>query len=165
MLPLARLARPGFFKRPDAVIAVGAERVEEARRAARELEKRGLRVKLIACRVRERDFPLFLSRLEELFGGVATYEYRKYGVSELPTVVYGGRKYTGEAAARLIRELAGGALPAKPRKSVAPTTQKTAAARGGCPRCPLNSGGVCILLKRPAPGSCPVRLRASSLKG
>jgi hypothetical protein len=34
------------------------------------------------------DFPYYLNMLEELYGGVATAEYRKYGIQSLPAVVY-----------------------------------------------------------------------------
>jgi len=34
------------------------------------------------------DFPYYLNTLEELYGGIATAEYRKYGIQSLPAVVY-----------------------------------------------------------------------------
>jgi len=38
-----------------------------------------------------RDFPWYLEYLEELFGGIATAEYRRYGIRSLPAVVYKGK--------------------------------------------------------------------------
>lgn len=37
------------------------------------------------------DFPYYLNTLEELYGGIATAEYRKYGIQSLPAVVYNDR--------------------------------------------------------------------------
>ncbi|MEM0042865.1 MAG: thioredoxin family protein [Thermofilaceae archaeon] len=37
---------------------------------------------------RSEDFPAYLSQLEELFGGVATAEFRKYRIESLPAIVY-----------------------------------------------------------------------------
>ena len=37
------------------------------------------------------DFPAYLEYLEELFGGIATAEYRRFGIKALPAVVYRGK--------------------------------------------------------------------------
>ncbi|MCX8180776.1 MAG: thioredoxin family protein [Thermofilaceae archaeon] len=37
------------------------------------------------------DFPYYIQQLEELFGGIATAEYRKYGIQSLPAIVYNDR--------------------------------------------------------------------------
>ncbi|RLE98973.1 MAG: hypothetical protein DRJ57_03055 [Thermoprotei archaeon] len=42
-------------------------------------------------RARPEDFPWYLEYLEELFGGIATAEYRRYGIRSLPAVVYKGK--------------------------------------------------------------------------
>lgn len=34
------------------------------------------------------DFPYYVRQLEELFGGIATAEYRRYGIQSLPAIVY-----------------------------------------------------------------------------
>ena len=53
-------------------------------------EKPKLRV--IQLKIKDaRDFPWYLEYLEELFGGIATAEYRRYGIRSLPAVVYKGK--------------------------------------------------------------------------
>lgn len=47
------------------------------------------KVKVIRHNIRDpKNFEYYLRELEELFGGVATAEYRKYGVTSLPAIVY-----------------------------------------------------------------------------
>ncbi|MCD6358111.1 MAG: thioredoxin family protein [Thermoproteales archaeon] len=53
-------------------------------------EKPKLRV--IQLKIKDaKDFPWYLEYLEELFGGIATAEYRRYGIRSLPAVVYKGK--------------------------------------------------------------------------
>ena len=49
------------------------------------------KLKVVRVKVRAGDFPWYLEYLEELFGGIATAEYRRYGIRSLPAVVYKGK--------------------------------------------------------------------------
>jgi hypothetical protein len=50
------------------------------------------KIKVVRLKLRSsEDFPYYLKTLEELYGGIATAEYRKYGVRSLPAIVYNGR--------------------------------------------------------------------------
>lgn len=50
------------------------------------------KLKVVRHKLRDpSDFPLYLAQLEEMFGGIATAEFRKYGIKSLPAVVYKGR--------------------------------------------------------------------------
>jgi len=133
-------------KGPEALVAAGLEHRELAKRFAEQLRRRGYRVKLLLPKVREEEFPWFLEYLEEMFGGVATAEYRRYGIKQLPAVAVDDRVYQGREA---IRYMAGGCATRK--------------ARGrSCSGCPLNVNGVCAILGREAPGTCIIRVRLRS---
>ncbi len=50
------------------------------------------KLKVVRHKLRDSsDFPLYLAQLEEIFGGIATAEFRKYGIKSLPALVYKGR--------------------------------------------------------------------------
>lgn len=47
------------------------------------------KLKVLQLKLKSSDeFPLWLRQIEELYGGVATAEFRKYGIESLPAVVY-----------------------------------------------------------------------------
>jgi|GEM_PF-1311095 len=50
------------------------------------------KIKVVRLKLkRAEDFPYYLRTLEELYGGIATAEFRKYGIQSLPAIVYNGR--------------------------------------------------------------------------
>ncbi len=56
-------------------------------------ENRRPEVKIHVVKVDDpREFPKFLTYLEEIYGGLYTVEFRKYGVEKLPTIVINGKK-------------------------------------------------------------------------
>jgi len=56
-------------------------------------ENKRPKIKLHVVKIRDpEDFPAYLARLEEIFGGLYTSEFKKYGITKLPTIVYKGQK-------------------------------------------------------------------------
>lgn len=50
------------------------------------------KLKVVRYKLRDpSDFPSYMAQLEEIFGGIATAEFRKYGVKSLPAIVYKGK--------------------------------------------------------------------------
>jgi len=50
------------------------------------------KIKVVRLKLKSaEDFPYYLRTLEDLYGGIATAEFRKYGVRSLPAMVYNGR--------------------------------------------------------------------------
>ncbi|MEM2795457.1 MAG: thioredoxin family protein, partial [Thermofilaceae archaeon] len=50
------------------------------------------KLKVVRHKLRDpNDFPSYVAQLEEIFGGIATAEFRKYGIKSLPAIVYKGK--------------------------------------------------------------------------
>lgn len=63
--------------------------VEMVRDVLRRVKGKKPKLQVVRLKLeRGEDFPIYLSQLEEMFGGVATAEFRKYRIESLPAVVF-----------------------------------------------------------------------------